>query len=245
MNRLNNIDLNKLPKCYQAYDKMPMINGCKTCMQCDKVIHDFRKKTLYEISIIHANSEESVCGIYSEYHIRPKKSSRIKSALNIIHLSIMGLITNPSYTQKNIPSSSTQIIENANSETKIHSSKNDSISNQKIVYFQGFVLDDETQKSVLGATVLIQNTTIGTSTGLDGGFKLQIENIDKLPDTIIFIIQGISFGVKTIEIPKNLINRNQYPIFNYYLKEMKITSFTVYNPPWYKKLWHNFLNIFR
>ncbi|HET7462418.1 MAG TPA: carboxypeptidase regulatory-like domain-containing protein [Longimicrobium sp.] len=80
-----NPDLSKLPMCDQDWETMEKLpDGRRLCARCHHPVTDFRGMSKYEITLLHAMSEERVCGVYSPEHlapVAPPQPGRFRSGL--------------------------------------------------------------------------------------------------------------------------------------------------------------------
>lgn len=59
-------DINKVEACSQKLQDLTMMNGQHYCSSCDKCLVDFRGMKNDEITKVHHESPEPICGIYSK-----------------------------------------------------------------------------------------------------------------------------------------------------------------------------------
>jgi len=82
-----NPDLSNLPLCDQAWDAMERLDdGRRLCARCQHPVADFRGMSKAEITLVHAFSDERVCGVYSPEQLAPvdaapPRSGRFRSGL--------------------------------------------------------------------------------------------------------------------------------------------------------------------
>ena len=178
----------------------PCKNG-RICQECTKVITDFRPLSDKEVAEIHMFSKEPVCGIYREDQLKIEKpiATRIKKYSKIkakaIWIGLLGLISISDIKASN--NSSNHKIEQAEFDKKFKNSNSnnfleqDSIPKKEKLIIYG-KLKDENGEDLIGGTIHIKNTRVGTISDVYGYYKLDItealDTIDQI--TLVYSYTG-------------------------------------------------------
>lgn len=258
---INKVNLSKLSRCNQYWDEMTPIEGGRLCTDCNRCIVDFRDKTPHEIAVMHAYKEGALCGIYSEEQLNGGRinlptSSRFASAKSL--LMGIGVLTSAA----NLSAQTEQVkpdIEVVEAEEKLtpkdiateEENNQDSIENKSFTnsfLIKGTVKDADTKEELIGVTLWIKDTEVGTVSDLMGEFSLDLKN--GIPDIqqnaeLTLVCQYIGF--ETQEIPLNF-GEETYTDMLIQIEENRsqITEFVIYHRrPFHKRVWRTLTFPFR
>jgi len=156
------------------------------CSQCDKVIHDFRGKTLQQITEIKDQAEGEVCGVFDQAMIRSKMDrgfSLFRAAFVLVFL--MGMSSNM-FAQTDSLDAVEPPVEQQYGKAIL----------------KGTVTSKETGEVIPFARVYIEVdgvARIGAMTDFDGNYQIE------LPD---------EFQTKTVNLKAQTIGYNTYEVIN-------------------------------
>jgi hypothetical protein len=197
--------------CGQEWTSMTKTDIGKFCSHCSKTVIDFTQLTDNEVlQTIELNSGK-LCGRLTQEQLnraiqlhQPTNNSRlykILAGLLLVGTSENLLATDNQKSQQEIVS----IVENnTNIQTTEIKSEPTTDSLKNVV--QGVVIDAKTEEPLPFASVFIKDTKTGTTTDVNGRFKLLIPD-SLLTDKIYLIIAYV--GYERTEI---VINKNDLPI---------------------------------
>ena len=192
-------NLELIEKCDQIWDEMLPCKSGKFCQQCSKVVIDFRDLSDQEVAETHMFSKERICGIYREDQLEIKKpitktKRYSKVRMNAIWLGLLGLI----YTndiKANILEKTQTIQFDTNTQLNNSNLKpfpiQDSIPIKNRIIIHG-LLKYEKDEIIIGGTVLIKDTKVGTISDINGYYQLDItEAMDSLEQiTLVYQYTG-------------------------------------------------------
>lgn len=255
---ITKVNLSNVKQCDQVWDLMSPCEKGRLCAKCDNVIHDFRGKTDMEIALIHSRSKKKVCGIYDEKTVNPinnpdNEPSSNKKYLLAGALSIL-IPTSSSYAgSQHLPKTQIELSPRTQSTQVIKPTEDKNSSFQQTDTartIKGYVFDPS-DEPLAGANVIINNTSTGTATSIDGSFSLSFLLTD-LADlmgnnkSMFLTVSYIGYGRKEIEISKNDIVDNQEINLDIFLEEdLEMISFYVQRQPFHKRAWNSIKNVFR
>ncbi len=197
--------------CEQEWTSMTKTGIGKFCSHCSKTVIDFTQLTDNEtLQIIEQNSGK-LCGRLTQEQLnraiqlyQPTNNSRIYkilAGLLLVGASENLLATDNQKFQQEIVS----IIDN-NKNIQPTETKSEPTTDSLKNVVQGLVIDAKTKEPLPFASVLIKDTKTGTTTDLDGRFKLVIS--DNLVTHKIYLV--ITYvGYEQTEI---VINKNDLPM---------------------------------
>ena len=170
------ITIPKPKHCLQNWLDMNHTNGGRICGQCDKKIVDFSKMSWIEIENLQRQNNNTVCGMYNQkqldnwgQEIPTHKDSLLKVAA-ITGLTIS--LTLPTYAQ--------------------------TINTTDSVVIKGKIIDEKDGEGLPWAKVILKNSKVGTTTDIDGNFKLIVRSIPTLPLTDTLEVNYIGYIKKQI-----------------------------------------------
>lgn len=192
--------------CGENFNEMIPVKGGKFCGACDKTIVDFRTMSDGQILNFYEKNNGKICGVFNEMQlnkampfpieVKPNRNWKAVAALTA-GLMFSGGVFGQTLTPK---TGDLPIIEQSvvNEETVSESTQTPT----KIL--KGRVVDGE--EVLIGANIIIEGTTIGTSTDIDGLFELPIpSDLKELEVTVTYT------GFE----PQTLLFNAQYPVPNH------------------------------
>lgn len=251
MNPIERINLSKLRRCNQYWDEMQPIEGGRLCEKCQNKIIDFRNLSDREIAEIHLQSERPVCGLYRKSQLAPpstqgkgKRTNKWKS----IYLGILGLVmARTIYAQTTADSIRIEQLENsiADSLRQIERmEKNKSIRKaQDSLIITGRLSEYGTQEPLIGATIQINDTTWGTSSDMNGNYRLNVTEYFKTNSqlTLSYHYTGYKTHRETLTQTDSLILDVQLKVQD----DLGLIDFGIVVYPWHRRVWLKIKNLFR
>jgi hypothetical protein len=231
-------------------------NGRK-CSKCDHVITDFRGMSDWQIAVKHAISNEKICGLYGKHTLGGSKSNEkgnqigkmaiVPSLLSLLlsstHVNAQSTNTDVQelieFTSHGMSITGLEVIkEKGPNQTK---SYNDSL---KIV--RGFLFDSANEV-IIGGNIIIQGTSRGTVTDIDGSFSLDLTEEFEDEQMVTLIVAYLGYGKKTIEININQFDEISELTLNPIIieQDLMLTSFDVRRESLPKRIWRSITSIFR
>ena len=197
--------------CEQNWEEMIPTQGGKYCLHCSKNIIDFTNLSDKEIIQIISKSSGTLCGSLTRNqlnrHLSSKREHKYPTLFSKIAASFLLISltqpTNANPLKKAIPSFVVFPPETAKEKTN----QEPITTGDSTVTIRGKLLDAKTKETIPGATVLIQNSNIATSTNMDGEFKLDVSSASS---TITVLISNI--GYEPLEV-KLKVGEPQHEIF--------------------------------
>lgn len=182
-----------VPKpCHEDWSKMSSTEKGKFCKSCSKVVVDFTKTSLSEMSN-KVLKENNLCGRFKETQLNKEIETTNKSSLSKIAFgfALVSTITasEPLFSQKN--KEQKEILGIRQEKGFI---KNDSI--QKNIVLKGMVRESE--EGLPGVSILLKGTTVGVQTDFDGSFSIKIPN--KKRKSTILVISYLGFKTQEIDV---------------------------------------------
>ena len=220
--------------CAENWDKMTAVGQDKFCQSCSKMVIDFSQYSDDEIlNYFNKQKHKKTCGRFDKtqlHAINTQLAIDKKSHTNPFLMPILAttlLVTSACNTTKKLekttcekPISNIKIIE--------YGINSDSLSTTKII---GKVIDKN--EPLIGVSVYIENSKIGTRTNLDGKFELIVSKIPN--ETANIKIEYI--GYQSITMPLENIKNKEIEI-NLVEYESNLTGeVVIIKVPWYKRLW--------
>jgi len=244
MNSIKEINLTKLKKCNQIWDKMPENEKGRLCQKCHNTIIDFRNLSNSEIAITHAFSKEKVCGLYSKKQLAfpKKKGSFVKlNSWGSLYIWFLGFLSvNDSYASE--LNRTFKVEQTDRKDKKIDIINNRQVSQNKIpvndkIIISG-ILTDDTGLPLPGVNVIIRGTTIGTQSDFDGFYKIDVTEPLKENNTVTLIYHYVGFSTSEITIDKNDFKEKSDMIINHQFNpDNNLIAFYITVEPIHKKVW--------
>ena len=254
MENYENLNFSKLRTCNQLWDEMHPTKGGRTCKKCSRTIVDFTKKTNAEIARIHVDSITGVCGYYKSEqfqrknkHIKTPRFSRLRTVL-LTGISYLTIIQTADGKEKSKVTLKQEQLSKLSVDRKQIGPNNNEISSldaadSVVKKVTGTVRYKSDGSPAPGVVIIIQGTTIGTTTDDEGKFALWLNDI---PDTVAKA-KVVAHFIGYIRVEKE-ISTTENSIVEILLDEdqSQLTDFIIVaKVPWYKKLWRGIKRPFR
>lgn len=199
--------------CSENFSEFKTTNAGGFCNLCLKEVVDFTKMNETEILLYFENNTINTCGrihqsqlkIYSEaLHSKTSQNFNWLNA-SLFSFSLLSLISTQNSYAQNLKSTIT--IQNPQNENNKKQNDTTQYTTNKYI-IEGIVVSAEDDKAmriskgdpIIGVTVLLKNSTLGTTTDINGKFRLVIPNA-KPGDELIFSF--LMFKTKEFTISKN------------------------------------------
>lgn len=165
--------------CSQDWHSMEKIDTNNFCAKCSKEVLDLTNYSDSKIIELLENDSSKICGrlktsqidrIYSESNIN-NKSKYSTIAASLLFLGITGGL---SESYSNTDFAKTSFIHKSKDFHLNRISDLDIGDGDSTNTIQGSVTDSETKEAVPFANVIIKDSKVGTTTDIDGNFKLEI-----------------------------------------------------------------------
>lgn len=203
MNSKINISIKK--PCSENFNNFQNTTKGGYCTSCKKEVTDFTAMTDQEIQNYFKVQNNNTCGYFLEsqlktylntdYTTRKQKNNHL--GIPLLGLSLLSLFSfNTSFVQKKTSEIEISKTQKEDTDTKI----NDSIDNKKYRILSGIILDEQ-KLPLPGAIITIKNTTINTSTDIDGKFTIRVPiNVEN-----IFLVSYIGYDTNEFKTTKSEI----------------------------------------
>jgi|LakMenEpi03Aug12_release.lakeMendotaPanAssembly.Ray.scaffolds.fasta_scaffold700140_1 hypothetical protein len=233
---------------------MAPTKGGRTCKKCSRTIVDFTRKTNAEIARIHVDSVTGVCGYYKSEQFQPRnrhiESSRFSKLRTFLLTGISYLtiiqeadgreksrvgLKQEQRSKSSVDSEEIRLDNNATSSLNV--------ADSVVKKVTGTVRYKSDGSPAPGVVVIIQGTTIGTTTDDEGKFALWL---DDMPDTVTKA-KVIAHFIGYVRVEKE-ISTTENSTIEMLLDEdqSQLTDFIVVaKVPWYKKIWRGIKRPFR
>ncbi|MBU2939483.1 carboxypeptidase-like regulatory domain-containing protein [Lacinutrix sp. C3R15] len=186
----NQIHLNIKTPCSEDFNQFSSTTKGGFCGTCQKEVIDFTKMNTLEISAFFKNKEtKNTCGRFKSnqltaYNQQAKKSKAhsIISAIGLACLSLFSITFAQAQDSKKV-------------ETTGNSSEISAADQQQEIEVKGTIVD-ENGLALPTATVILQNSTIGTTTDFDGYFEFP----KKLKKGDVLLFSYVGYETKKVII---------------------------------------------
>ncbi len=200
--------------CGQNWDKMKAAPDGKYCLHCSKHIIDFTRMSDEEIVRI-ISEPGSICGrLTSEQQNRNLVSNQHSSPLTVFSKIAAGFLFIGTSATAIPPAKASKTIA-SNLEVRNDVSSEVSVKKEKLSLLspideliKGTVADSITKESIPGATIVIENTTIATSTDMNGDFSIAIPRQQE-NEEIRLTISAIGYKTLTVLIKQKDLQKQQ------------------------------------
>lgn len=239
------INLSKVKKCGQIWDDMTPNEKGRVCEQCSKTIIDFRHLSDHEVAQIHMFSNEPVCGLYNKKQLAaPSKETAVQQPLKwaSLYLGIGGLFfSSPLSSQETVDSLAVIQIDK-DKDTIYIDGKYERPSQVNVVkdtiIITGKVIDHNNEP-IIGGTIVIKDTQIGTVTNFDGNYSLNITKALEDSDKAMLQFSYVGYSNVEIEIDKETIIENN--VLDIVLSDREMIEaimFYTERTPLHKRIWN-------
>lgn len=236
--------------CKVDWLEMTKTEGGRTCYSCNKKITDFSKMNWPAIEKIHLETPGQVCGMYAKKQLKnwgqePPKRKLPSCGKSLLLISSL-LATIPAYGQNTL-SDSIETQQNVPLPAINQTAKKAKNSAPVSFIISGTIIDSIDKEPLINANILIQGTTRGTFTDLDGNFHLDITDIWEMAKNTVVEISYTGYDSKIIKISDLLqeqviIELNWY---NIHPNALGITNFGVAKPSPLRNTWWKIKYFFR
>jgi hypothetical protein len=181
----NQISLNIKTPCTENFNEFTATKNGGFCQSCEKEVFDFTKMSAQEIThYFQTKKTQDICGIFERNQLTINEESLSKGK-KISFLSGLGLAFLSLFYFGNVHA---QDINNQTKTLEKKASKFQSIINKKNIDVKGTVTEDK--MPLPGVNILLEGTTVGTSTDFDGNFEFP-EKLKK-GDVLVFSYVGMN-----------------------------------------------------
>lgn len=177
--------------CSEDFDKFTPTRKGGYCGSCKKEVIDFTKMNSQDIiNYFQSNETQNICGRFKDQQLRTYDHS-IQKKRNFNLISGLGLafITLFSFSKgyaQNVKKQTTSLDENP--------PKLQEVANKKNITVKGTVKEGD--MPLPGVTVVLEGTTIGTTTDFDGNYKFP----EKLKKGDILVFSSLGMNSKKVAI---------------------------------------------
>lgn len=244
------LNLSNIKECEESWDSMTNCGDYRKCKTCNQDIYDFRGLTNWEIALIHGNSKTKVCGIYDE-NISKDSINKIKRNKSLIIAGLFGLITSNSSanTISSVPNEITEFQLNSkdlNSTRKQNCNQNSQTNNTDSLKIVEGILVDETKNPLIGVNIILDGTTKGAITDINGRFSLDLTEEFNANDSVNLILSYIGYGRKEQVITKYDFLKTKRLSLNIVLdQQIEMSAFIVKRLPLHKRILNSIKGIFK
>jgi len=207
MQQISKVNLKAIKRCDQYWNDMEPITGGRQCAMCNKKITDFREKSLKEIADIHVNSNEPVCGVYTEHQLNNEENPIFIepiswwNSIKNTYLSLASFLLTLSVSAQDTTDIQIPKIEQNEFDDSIKQKQ--TVKNQYLI--SGIISDF--RKKIEYANLIIKKDDkilIGTSTDKNGYYQLDLSSImNDLPEKINIEIVSIGYPKRKMTITKS------------------------------------------
>ncbi len=193
------INLSRVKRCGQPWDRMPRVEGGRHCLHCDKRIVDLTRMTPAEIASVHLASAEPVCGRYTEEQLRgaPLKAlvsdpwRRAPALVSLVSL----LLAEP----RDAVAQQTTVVEQRAAATPDRAVPNQQIAVPAVsdsLILRGRVVEraGKERAGVPFVNVQVVGTGIGAITDHDGRFALDLSTLEGGTDPVSVEVMYVGYA---------------------------------------------------
>jgi CarboxypepD_reg-like domain/Secretion system C-terminal sorting domain len=197
--------------CTEAWDTMIPDKSGRFCSSCKKNVIDFTRMSDSEILSYFTDFKGSSCGRFTEKQLNKTiVETQLSRPQNHWAWALSALLlptVAASQTEKKGETIEISVIANETKPIKkarIVENSLDTIKTENdFIKLKGIVIDSIANEPLVGATIVLKGSNIGTLTDIDGHFELTASTKE-------VIVLGVSFvGYETQELKINSTNRNQ------------------------------------
>lgn len=250
------VNFSKIKNCDQIWESMELCHGRRKCSKCSHVITDFRGMTEWDIAVIHAHSNEKVCGLYDNHILDStnikERGNQIKKMALAPSLFTLLLSSTQAQAQTFLNDAQEQVkyIDQTINSADLEVIKEESIQkkayNDSIKIVRGFLFDSDNEP-IIGGNIIIQGSNKGTITDIDGAFSLDLTSEFENETSVKLIVTYTGYGRQIVDVSTNEFNENFELIMNpIVIKEnIMLTSFGVKRESFPKRVWRGITSIFK
>jgi CarboxypepD_reg-like domain len=254
MKNYENLNFSKLRTCNQLWEDMVPTNVGRTCKKCSRTIVDFTRKTNEEIARIHVDSVTGVCGYYKSEQVKPRnrhiKSLRFSGLRTVLltGISYLTIVQTADGKQKSSVTPKQEqrsklIVDSEQIRLNDNATSSLTVADSVVKKVTGTVIFKSDGSRAPGVVVIIQGTTIGTTTDAVGQFTLWLTDI---PDTVKKV-KVIAHFIGYIREEKEISTTENSNVEILLDEDISLlTDFIIVaKVPWYKKIWRGIKRPFR
>lgn len=194
--------------CQERWDEMTPQEEGRFCRNCQKTVVDFTEMSDIEVLNFFKKNQEHACGRFAKKqlnktYVQPQPSlipKWIKTGLVAT-----GIMTATSIEARQLKES-IHVVDNQltkiplpilNQESTHDLSQHPQVTTDSIMIIKG-VITDESSEPLIGVSVLLKGTTIGTATDFDGYYELHIPITPEQKPSVIISYSYIGFENKDV-----------------------------------------------
>ena len=250
------VNFSKIKSCDQIWESMEICQGRRKCSKCSHVITDFRGMTEWDIAVIHAHSNEKVCGLYDDHILdstnNKERRNQIKKMAIVPSLFTLLLSSTQAQAQTSLNDAQDQVVftnqtmNNADLEVIKEESNQKKLYNDSIKIVRGFLFDSA-KEPIIGGNIIIQGSNKGTITDINGAFSLDLTSEFENKTSVKLIISYTGYGKQILDVSLNEFNES----FELIMKpivikgDIMITSFGVKRESFPQRIWRRITSIFK
>lgn len=242
------INLSRVQRCDQDWDRMPQVLGGRQCLHCDKRIIDMSRLSSAEIAAVHLASAEPVCGRYTEEQLiakplHPPRSAGWRRSPAIVSLLSL-LLHEPADVAGAAPPAIERFADLAADRTVTPHEPVREMAQDSLL-LRGRVVERSGDKleGVPFVNVQVVGTPIGAATDVDGGFALDLSVLDGTTDSVTVEVVYIGYARQRRRIALHDTNELVFDFTG--LEQREIVFAVKYKrPPLHKRVWWGIRSIF-
>jgi len=229
--------------CNENWLEMTKTTGGRTCHSCNKKITDFSKKSWAEIAQMHREKTGQLCGMYSNKQLKywgqqPPKVvlPNCSKALLLVSSMLAALPLSGQVVLKD-----TVELHSAFNKSKEKVLENKNLPASYII--SGTVVDSVHNEPLIGVNIIINGTSTGVSSDIDGNFHLDITDIWAIAKDTTVEFSYIGYNPRLLRVSE-IVNKKLEVGLNHgtvFLTDFSISA----PPPFFKRVWWKIKGVFR
>lgn len=211
---MDKLQLIEKKRCHENWHQMTPVEKGSHCQKCDKVVFDFRDKSVEEIIAIHHQNKGKACGVYSKERVnitKPivthKKESSSLMAAGFTALLALGATEAKAQPPHPPTVAVTPFIVEKPVGTSVSKEEevivNKDLENQEKVIISGYVYNAPQKGNPIEipfANILIEGRSIGVNSNLEGYYELDVTELAKENSKITLAISYVGYQTQYKEI---------------------------------------------
>jgi CarboxypepD_reg-like domain len=186
--------------CSESWEQMDDLGQSRFCANCQKCVTDFTQMSDRAIVQFLQNQSGEVCGRFTESQLeRDLVAVEFKQNKYLKALFSMTLASTIGFSQEAQARPTLPLTIAHSEKDSIPSSKNQLLTSKDSTLLGGIVQDAATGKPLFGATVMLQDTSIGAKTDTKGQFEFRVAN-HLIQENKILTIFYIDYEFKIIDL---------------------------------------------
>ncbi|OQP52038.1 hypothetical protein A4H97_25835 [Niastella yeongjuensis] len=223
--------LNIPEPCHENWQNMTPQEQGRFCGSCQKVVVDFSVMTDKEVLDYFSKASQHVCGRFSndqlnkEMTITPTKK-RVTWAY-VWNVLVASVLVTKTYAQGKPQIKKQPVDTTINERSQVvgwTSTKLDPVETVIPVTVKGVVLDAQTNLPVMGTSVTIKGTKIGSSANASGNFQLQVDNKNGLE----LEVSRVGYEKQTMQLDKIADLKNVQILIKPAIEELETATVIAY-----------------